>query len=90
MFETLQPLSPDQDQHTHFAPAQGWHFASALKLCPIGAREAETLAREYVIVFSQDAESMPIVLLSLGDTSAGSAMTSATWSTPTPKMSWQT
>lgn len=70
MFETLQPLSPDQDQHTHFAPAQGWHFASALKLCPIGAREAETLAREYVIVFSQDAESMPIVLLSLGDTSA--------------------
>jgi len=70
MFTTLQPLAPEQDQHTHFTPAQGWHFAATLTRCPIGAHEAEALTREYVIVFSAEAESMPIVLLSLGDTSA--------------------
>ena len=60
-----QPKALDSQAHRQlrYAPNQPYHFAAQQALVPVMAGEIAQVAREYAVVFSDVAGSLPLALL---------------------------
>lgn len=72
MYLNLTPLSPQTDQDARIGTPGHWGFAARERFAPVALDEAQALAAEYVLVFSQEADgtTAPIALLGTGGANA--------------------
>lgn len=63
LFKKLRALDRVAHRELRFAPSQPYDFASAQLFAPITLSEGGMVAREYAIVFSNQAGSLPLALL---------------------------
>lgn len=55
-----------EDQHLRLAPAPHWAFAAEQTIVPVSLAEADALAQDYVLVFSQEEQGPGLLVALLG------------------------
>lgn len=63
MFKIPEPLSPDRHLRLRLASAPDYRYAAAEALTPFVSGEMWQIAREYITVFSRQADALPLAVL---------------------------
>lgn len=63
MFKTPEALSPDKHRSLKLSATPDYRFAAQEIACPVVSGEIWQIAREYIIVFPKQAESLPLALM---------------------------